>query len=99
MIWLDSLDLVPTIVLLRRKLKLIGDEEVRKTIASWEGLGDDEVRRIRLLADAIINKVLHDPTVYLKRDAQATGSSTVDLIRGLFALDEEDTDDQDRNKG
>jgi glutamyl-tRNA reductase len=99
MAWLDSLDLVPTIVLLRRKMKLVGDEEVKKTIASWEGIGDDEIRRIRQLADAIVNKVLHDPTVYLKRDAQAAGSSTVELIRGLFALDGEDTDDQDRNKG
>ncbi len=97
--WLDSLDLVPTIVLLRRKLKLIGDEEVKKALQSWEGLGDDESRRIRLLVDAIINKVLHDPTVYLKRDAQAAGPSTVELIRGLFALDGEDTDDQDRDEG
>jgi glutamyl-tRNA reductase len=97
--WLDSLDLVPTIVLLRKKLKLIGDEEVRKTLASWEGLGDDETRRVRLLVNAIINKVLHDPTVYLKRDVQTTGSSTVELIRGLFGLDGEDADDQDRDKG
>ncbi|MBN2224600.1 MAG: glutamyl-tRNA reductase [Deltaproteobacteria bacterium] len=97
--WLDSLDLVPTIVLLRKKLKLIGDEEVRKTLASWEGLGDDEIRRVRLLVNAIINKVLHDPTVYLKRDVQTTGSSTVELIRGLFGLDGEDADDQDRDKG
>jgi glutamyl-tRNA reductase len=99
MAWLDSLDLVPTIVLLRRKLKLIGDEEVRKTIASWEEPTDEEIRRIRFLADAIINKVLHDPTVYLKRDIQSAGTSTVELIRGLFALDGEDADDQDRDKG
>lgn len=97
--WLDSLDLVPTIVLLRRKLKLIGDEEVGKTLASWERPTDEEARRIRLLADAIINKVLHDPTVYLKRDVQAAGTSTVELIRGLFALDGEDDDDTDRDEG
>ncbi len=97
--WLDSLDLVPTIVLLRRKLKLIGDEEVNKALASWEGLDDDDTRRVRLLIDTVINKILHDPTVYLKRDAQGAGPSTVELIRGLFALDGEDTDDQDRDEG
>jgi glutamyl-tRNA reductase len=97
--WLDSLDLVPTIVLLRRKLKLIGDEEVRKALSSWEGLGDEEARRVRLLVDSIINKILHDPTVFLKRDVQGAGRSTVELIRGLFALNGEDADDQDRDKG
>ncbi len=97
--WLDSLDLVPTIVLLRRKLKLIGDEEVNKTLASWERPTEEETRRVRLLAESIINKVLHDPTMYLKRDAQAAGSSTVELIRDLFALDGEDTDDHNRDEG
>lgn len=97
--WLDSLDLVPTIVLLRRKLKLIGDEEVTKMLASWENPTDEEVRRVRLLADSIINKVLHDPTVYLRHDAQAAGTSTVDLIRDLFALGGEDADDKDRDEG
>jgi len=97
--WLDSLDLVPTIVLLRKKLKLIGEEEVDKTLASWENPTEDEIRRLRFLADSIINKVLHDPTVYLRRDAQAAGASTVEMIRGLFALNGEDGDDQDRDKG
>jgi len=97
--WLDSLDLVPTIVLLRKKLKLIGEEEVDKTLASWENPTEDEIRRLRFLADSIINKGLHDPTVYLRRDAQAAGASTVEMIRGLFALNGEDGDDQDRDKG
>jgi glutamyl-tRNA reductase len=99
MAWFDSLDLVPTIVLLRRKLKMIGEEEIRKTVASWEGLGDDDARRLTFLVDAVINKILHDPTVYLKGDANAMGKSTVELIRGLFALDGEDADDQDRHEG
>jgi glutamyl-tRNA reductase len=98
MAWFDSLDLVPTIVLLRRKLKMIGEEEVRKTLASWDGLTDVQAKRVTLLVDAVINKILHDPTVYLKRDAQAAGKSTVELIRGLFALDGEDADDQDRHE-
>ena len=99
MAWFDSLDLVPTIVLLRRKLKMIGEEEIRKTVASWEGLGDDDARRLTFLVDSVINKILHDPTVYLKGDANAMGKSTVELIRGLFALDGEDADDQDRHEG
>jgi glutamyl-tRNA reductase len=97
--WLDSLDLVPTIVLLRRKLKLIGDEEVNKTLASWERPTEEEIRRVRFLAESIINKVLHDPTMYLKHDAQTAGSSTVELIRDLFALDGEDADDHNRDEG
>jgi glutamyl-tRNA reductase len=97
--WFDSLDLVPTIVLLRRKLKLIGDEEVNKTLASWERPTEEEIRRVRLLAESIINKVLHDPTMYLKHDAQAAGSATVELIRDLFALDGEDTNDHNRDEG
>ena len=36
---------------------------------------------------------------FLKRDAQAAGSTTVELIRDLFALDGEDTDDHNRDEG
>jgi glutamyl-tRNA reductase len=97
--WFASLDVVPTIVLIRQKFKRIGEEEIKKTVSSWNGVSVDEVKRISYLVDSIINKILHDPTVYLKRKAKEETGSTGEVVRGLFGIDGEETEDQDRNKG
>jgi glutamyl-tRNA reductase len=97
--WFESLDVVPTIVLLRRKLRKIGEEEIRKTVSSWEDVTEGEVRRLSLLVDSVINKILHDPTVYLKQDEGGSGMSLGEAVRGLFGLDGEDDDDTDRDEG
>ena len=86
--WYLSLDVVPTILALRNKLESIAKNEVRKTLKSNQ-IPPQSTESIKKMADAIINKVLHDPTIFLKKSGMGDNKSRqVDMVRKLFKLDE-----------
>jgi len=86
--WYDSLNVVPTIKALRKKLEGIAAVEVKKTLQA-DGMSDDGRQAVERMAQALINKILHDPTDVLKRNGcQAGRSAYLDITRKLFKLDE-----------
>lgn len=89
--WYESLDVVPTIVALREKLYDIAEAEVRKTLGhALSHLSEQEGQAIRRMSRAMINKIMHDPTLFLKNDGCYRGKSVyLDVTRKLFKLDEE----------
>ncbi|MFH1991884.1 MAG: glutamyl-tRNA reductase [Pseudomonadota bacterium] len=87
--WYDSLDVVPTIVALRNKLDLIVKTEIEKTLLSLNHLSDEDCQAITRMANAMISKILHDPTRLLKNnEGHGNKSEYLDLTRKLFNLDE-----------
>jgi len=85
--WLGSLDVVPTIVALRKKFEEIRCSEVQKTLSRFNGLGKKEQKAIGAMSSAIINKILHHPISTLKQaEDDASGDAYVDMIRALFDL-------------
>jgi glutamyl-tRNA reductase len=86
--WYVSLDVVPTIKALRQKMESIAEAEVKKTLQS--GIVSDEGRQaLERMTQALINKILHDPTDVLKRNGCQSGRSAyLDIARKLFKLDE-----------
>ena len=92
--WLGCLDVVPTIVSLRKKLEEIRQGELQKTFANLKNLDPKERQAIEALTSAIINKVLHQPTTVLKQaQNDSAGSDYVDAVRTLFALEPPPSDD------
>jgi glutamyl-tRNA reductase len=89
--WYESLEVVPTIVCLREKLLAIAEGEIHKTLShSLAHLSAEDASAIRRMTDALINKILHDPTIFLKTDGCRGGKSAyLDATRKLFRLDEE----------
>lgn len=89
--WLESLEVVPTIVSLREKLHTIARAEIRKTAShSLSHLSDRDVQALYRMADAMINKIMHDPTLTLKRHGASPKNSVyLDITRRLFKLDED----------
>jgi glutamyl-tRNA reductase len=86
--WYDSLDVVPTIKALRKKLEDIAALEVKKTLQAG-GLSDEGRHAVERMTQAMINKILHDPTDVLKRNGcQGNRSAYLDITRKLFKLDE-----------
>lgn len=85
--WLSCLDVVPTIVSLRRKMEEIRQKEMEKTFANLKHLGAEERKAIEALTGAIINKILHQPTAVLKNAQNGEGDSYVDAVRTLFGLE------------
>ncbi|HEX6116340.1 MAG TPA: glutamyl-tRNA reductase, partial [Solirubrobacterales bacterium] len=86
--WIGSLQVVPTIAALRRR----GDEVVSRVLAEnerrWESLSDADRERVEALARAIASRMLHEPTLRLKRVAADDDSyAYVSALRALFGLD------------
>jgi glutamyl-tRNA reductase len=89
--WYESLDVVPTVKALRRKMERIVQAELRRTLSGLPHLTAADRQALTRMAAAIVNKVLHDPTLYLKRDGcRGDPSLIVDAARKLFRLDEPD---------
>ncbi|MEJ2200925.1 MAG: glutamyl-tRNA reductase, partial [Desulfuromonadaceae bacterium] len=86
--WLGSLEVVPTIVSLRKKLEEIRQGELQKTFSNLKDLDKKERQAIEALTAAIINKILHQPTAVLKQAQNDTsGTDYVNAVRTLFALE------------
>jgi glutamyl-tRNA reductase len=85
--WYDSLEVVPTIIALRKKMETIAAAELQKTLQS-NNIPEDSVSAIQKMTDSLINKILHDPTIFLKKDGMMEDKSLyIDIVRRLFKLD------------
>ncbi|NTU59851.1 MAG: glutamyl-tRNA reductase [Deltaproteobacteria bacterium] len=95
--WLKNLEITPTIRSLREKFDAIRAAELEKTLKTFgEGLTPKQKKSIEAMSQAIVNKILHEPTLYLKQigdDPEAEVS--VDSVRRLFGLPAEDTAKED----
>jgi len=88
--WLASLAVVPTIAALRER----GDEVVERVLAEnegrWESLGEADRERLTAMAKAIASRLLHEPTLRMKRSAGGDEAYLyVSALRELFGLDAE----------
>ena len=96
--WLGNLDVVPTIVALRKKFEEIRQSEVEKTLSRFNGLGKKEQKSIEAMTSAIINKILHQPIAMLKQsEDESEGDAYVDAVRALFDLTPPDPDEAAEN--
>jgi glutamyl-tRNA reductase len=84
--WRRSLDVVPVLVELRRKADEIRRAEIDKARRRLGELTPEQESAIEAATTAIVNKLLHGPTVHLKQMAGAGQPEHVGLIRKLFGL-------------
>ncbi len=86
--WYAGLEVVPTIVALRHKLEAIAETEIKKTLQSNK-IPETSTEAIETMAAALINKIMHDPVIFLKKDSMPGDKSKyIDTVRKLFKLDE-----------
>ncbi|MCL5022753.1 MAG: glutamyl-tRNA reductase [Nitrospirae bacterium] len=87
--WLFSLNSVPTIVALRSKAETIRREELERLMNKCPELGEKQRKAIEYMAAAIMNKLIHPPTVALKEDVEDK-DALIATIRKLYALNGDD---------
>jgi glutamyl-tRNA reductase len=88
--WLASLDAVPTIAALRERGEEIVQRVLRENESRWESLGEADRRRVEALARAVVNRLLHEPTLRIKGAAERGGSYVhLQALRELFGLEAE----------
>jgi len=87
--WYDSLNVVPTIVALRNKMNAIAEMEIKKTLQGLSNPSDQDCEALNRMKTALLNKLLHDPTMFLKSNGQQKSLPLyLDITRKLFKLDD-----------
>jgi glutamyl-tRNA reductase len=88
--WRTSLDVVPTISALRELGDQIVQDVLHENSGRWTSLTDEDRERVEMLARAVVNRLLHEPTLRLK-GASIDGESYiyVQALRDLFGLESE----------
>jgi glutamyl-tRNA reductase len=96
--WFGSLEVLPTVAALRDR----ADEIVRRVLAEneprWENLSDADRHRLEKMAGAIASRLLHEPTLRMKRSAEDEDAYVyVQVLRDLFGLDAENAPAQQQD--
>ena len=93
--WLGSLEVLPTIAALRAHATLIAEQVVAENAGKWESASPRDRERIDALARALVNRLLHEPTLRMKELRDDRVHARMALVRELFALNSEDVAAED----
>ena len=87
--WFSTLDVVPTIIEMRNRAEEMRKNEVDKTLNNLSHLSENDQKAIHQLTQSLVNKILHKPTINLKKKIQSKdGHVYLKAIRHLFHLDD-----------
>jgi glutamyl-tRNA reductase len=89
--WLEQLEMEPTIIAIRKKAEEIKERELHKTF-SRISLDDRQKEAVTIMASSMINKILHDPTLHLKKQSGPSHDphhrrSVTETVKDLFNLE------------
>jgi glutamyl-tRNA reductase len=88
--WLGQLDTLPTV----RALRAHGNDLVEQVLAEnagrWESASARDLARIEAIARAVMSRLLHEPTIRLRSLGEDHGHASVEVVRELFALREDE---------
>jgi glutamyl-tRNA reductase len=82
--WMSSLDVLPTIRALRAHGEDIVERVLGENAGRWESASARDLARVEAIAKAVMNRLLHEPTIRLK----SVGHGRQQLARELFGLEE-----------
>jgi len=89
--WMDSLEMVPTIVAIRKKIDTIAQAEIKKTVGSMPHLSPQDHEAIQRMTRSIADKIMHDPIRFLKNMGNHRDDARyLNAARHLFNLDHTD---------
>ena len=82
--WCLDLEALPTVIELRHRADQIRSLELHKTVRKLNGkLDEDALESLDVMTRAIVNKLLHDPTMFLK---ERKGPEELQVARDIFRL-------------
>jgi glutamyl-tRNA reductase len=86
--WLENMEIAPTIAAIRKKAETIRAAELEKTMSHLQQLTPKQKKSLEMMTSAIINKLLHDPIIFLKTDNHGDEKQQqLEIVRRLFGLD------------
>ena len=85
--WCLDLEALPTVIKLRNRADQVRSFELNKTLRKLNGRLDEEaLESLDAMTRAIVNKLLHDPTMFLK---ERKGPDELKVAREIFRLGED----------
>ncbi|MEX0788484.1 MAG: glutamyl-tRNA reductase [Anaerolineales bacterium] len=85
--WLNGLSLTPILAAVHQKADAIRQRELAVLLRRLPSLEEREVRRIEAFSRALVKKLLHEPTMFLKRESRnGDGARSAEVARELFGL-------------
>jgi glutamyl-tRNA reductase len=86
--WLGSLEVLPTLAALRAHGDAVVDGLLSDNASRWEALTERDRERVDALARAVVNRLLHEPTMRVKGLEPEQRHARLQLLRELFGLEE-----------
>jgi glutamyl-tRNA reductase len=87
--WMGQQDILPTVAALREHGRDIVDQVLAENAGRWEGTTQRDLARIDAVARAVMQRLLHEPTIRLRE----SGHGRVELARELFGLTDPPADE------
>jgi glutamyl-tRNA reductase len=88
--WLGSLEVLPTIAALRIHAEAVAHGVLEENAGKWESLSERDRERMDAMAHAIVNRLLHRPTLRMKELLDDRVHARMALVRDLFGLEVDD---------
>jgi glutamyl-tRNA reductase len=86
--WLGALEVLPTLASLRERGAAIAQQVVRENAGRWESMSERDRERVEAIAQAIVNRLLHEPTLRMKQMTDERVHLRMQVVRELFGLEE-----------
>jgi glutamyl-tRNA reductase len=87
--WLGQLDALPTVAALREHGEQIVAQVLQENSGRWQSASPRDVARVQEIARAVMNRLLHEPTIRLRSFDGDRGHASLELVRELFGLRQE----------
>src|SRR5213594_2694951 len=86
--WHDTLAVVPVLKEFRGRMEAVRTAELERVFKQLQHLSPEDRDRLERFSESLLNKFLHEPTLALKREAEAgDGYLLVEALRKLFHLE------------
>ncbi len=85
--WLGQLETLPTVSALREHGNTLVEQILAENEGRWESASERDLMRVDAIAKAVLNRLLHEPTIRLRSLSEERGHASLQLVRELFGLD------------
>jgi glutamyl-tRNA reductase len=86
-VWLGSLEILPTVAALRLAAENIARGVLEENSGKWESLSDRDHERLDAVVHAVVNRLMHRPTLRMKERLDDRVHARMALVRDLFGLE------------
>ena len=92
--WLGQQEVLPTVSALREHGNTLVEQVLAENSGRWESASPRDLARVEAVARAVMSRLLHEPTIRLRSLSEARGHASLELVRELFGLRDDEPAEQ-----